>query len=856
MVDDFENYADLNGGATAATIREAADSPSTHAATLQTLVTDLADDSQQIRSTIEGDFQDATAINLNPATAAARRLTQSGLYAVGLLNSLADTVETFDTEVETLNTELHDNTYARWQAQNNTTSDNSEAGSGDDGDDAPELSYAEIKAEEKAKLQGRYDRAHTALETEADRVAGLFEGTPDLDDVKQLVLLGYIPLTMAGVWPDLELTDDERQQAVREMTPQEQAEYVQNTEDLPPGLADVISPEAQQILANDVAGDIKDKDIDGDTVRIMDLLKDQEPFAHGLYSQVSTEELAQAIKSVNDDAFPGGQVVNLNDPDKVEFYKDFLSAAGATFATYTKGTGDYAPPSDLTDRWFDAITTDDKGEGAALTMLIRAGGQSSSFEPDFLSDLTGRVYDWERDQDGAVWGPRNNNDVVNPFLTDLGDGTYDGKYVYGGDGLANLLGAMEHTPEAAHDFFDAGYPDGDTSEENSRLKYLLEDRTFSDERGSDNGNGLGAALESASVGSREDDPEWSARFTSEMFNTIAEKSGSGDGTFIGMDYPDDAWHIWPGMADNLGNIGASYSSDIYDIVAGSPAPGDTHLQIDSGDLDKVFGEIGRGNKDGIETLSAGIMLEGNERLQDAIDEWKAEHPGEAIDLESVTEGSLGEALRGRGGTNGEILGHIINTAITVDEHDQTLAETRAAYVSKALDITGGFIPGAGTVLGEGANELLKSGYDVAKSEGLDALKNAVASAPDATSGEYVRSERSSMSDALENNITSQLIRSGILTVGDGPHQIPESLTTAGPPETGPNGEQIETRVLNPDLYDSDGPDTIGEDDDYTDAERRQMLEDLYDWANGNSSSYVESITQPAQDGLDRELNKR
>lgn len=852
MVDDFEDYADLNGGATAVSIREAADSPSTHSTTMQALVDDLADDSTQVRANVEGDISDATTMNLNPASDAARRLTQSGLFAVGLLNSFADTVEKFDTDVETLNTELHDNTNARYQAQHNTPDEGGD-------DDSEDLTYAEIKQQEKAKLLDRYNTASTTLETEADRVAGLFEGSPDLSDVKALVLAGYIPLQYAGIWPSLNLTDEERQQAqlatVEQMTPEEQVEYVRNTDDIDPAIAAVIAPAAQQVLADDVAADLKNKNIDDDTVRLMNLFKDEQPFAHGLYSQVSTEEIAAAVKSVNDDAFPGGQVVNLNDPDKVEFYKDFLSAAGATFATYTKGTGDYAPPDNLTDTWFNAIKSDDTGESAALTMLIRAGGQSNSFEPDFLSDLTGRVYEWEKGQDGAVWGPRNDNDVVNPFLTDLGDGTYDGKYVYGADGLANLLGAMEHTPEAAHDFFDAGYPDGDTSEPNSRLKYLLEDRTFSEDRSSDNGNGFGIALEAASVGSREDDPEWSANFTSELFNRIADKSGTGDGHFIGIDYPDDKWHIWPGMADNLGNIGASYSSDIYDIVAGSPAPGDTHLQIDAGDLDKVFGEIGRGNKDGIETLSAGIMLEGNERLQDAIDEWQLAHPGEAIDLESVTEGSLGEALRGRGGTNGEILGHIINKAITVDEDDQSLAETRAAYVSKAMDIAGGFVPGAGTVLGEGANELLKSGYDVAKSEGLDLLKNAVASAPDATSGEYERSERSTLSDALENNITAQLIRSGILPVGDGPNQIPESLTVPGPTEEGPNGEEIQTRVLNPDLYDSDGTDTIGEEDDYTQAERDQMLEDLHAWANSNSSSYVESLTQPAQDGLDRELNK-
>src|SRR5688500_3507652 len=104
MVEDFDDYADLNGGATATTIREAADAPGTHATTMQALVDDLADDSQHIRGNIEGDIQDATTMNLKPSDTAARRLTQSGLFAVGLLNSFADTVETFDNEVEAINT--------------------------------------------------------------------------------------------------------------------------------------------------------------------------------------------------------------------------------------------------------------------------------------------------------------------------------------------------------------------------------------------------------------------------------------------------------------------------------------------------------------------------------------------------------------------------------------------------------------------------------------------------------------------------------------------------------------------------------------------------------------------------------
>lgn len=864
MVEDFEDYADLNGGATATTIRTAADSPSTHASTMQALVDDLSDDSQQVRGNVEGDIQDATEMNLHPATDAARRLTQSGLFAVGLLNSFADTVETFDTEVETINAELHDNTYARWQAQESTPKDNSEAGSSD-GDNS-DLSYAEIKAEEKAKLQGRYNQAHTTLENEADRVAGLFEGSPDLADVKALVLAGYIPLQYAGIWPNLELTDAEREQAqigtVREMSAEEQAEYVRNTEDIPAGIVGVLTPDAQEILANDVASDVKDKAVDSETVRILALLQEQAPFAHAFYSQVTPNQMTAAIEQLSSDAYPNGPIhagasstgADPLDQDGIDLYKNFLSAAGGTLATYSKGTDEYAPPADAGITWGNAIIDEDNSQNAgALSLLLREGGENHEFDGKFLSDVADTVYEYERDhEDDQPWGSRGSQ-VIDPDakIGNLDDNVWG---VRSFDAMANVLGAMKNSPDAAQMFFADGYPDGDTSKDNSRLEYLLTERTFSkdltDTRAGDEGDGLGLALEAAAAGNREhtlipgtDDyaDEWSANFTSEVFNTIADKSGSGNG--LG---PDEVWHIWPDMADSLGAIGASYSSDIYDIVGGAPKVGPAHLDIDLADMDKVFGEIGRGDKTGIEVLTAGIMLEGNDRLGEAIEKWKDDHPGQPIDLESVAGGSLGAALSGIGGTNGEVLGHIINKAITVDEHDQSLAETRAAYVSKAIDIAGGFIPGAGSVLGETANELLKSGYDVAKGQGLDLLKQAVGTAPDATSGDYVRDSRSTVGDALESSMLNQLIKSGVIPVGNGPHQVPPSLVTEGP-----NG----TQVLNPELFDADGPDTIGEEGDYTDAEKRAMQEDLNTWFHDYASAYGQSMTDDAQDGLDRELNR-
>jgi hypothetical protein len=832
-------YWEVTGDA----VRAAAEAPGSNADVIQSLAGELEGDEARAAGAIEGDIEAGVKANTTAARTTAQNLAAKGQYAVGLLKQFGADVDTFDSTVNQINIDYntrYHNTIFGLQHQ-------PEYDSGEE-----KIDYAGVAATIKADLMARYHKAEGVIDDAADTIASMFKQGPTDENVRELIRAGLIPLAAATLYPTLVLTADDKREAlkatIKGMTPAQQAQYVKDHPEIDKDTATVISPEAQTILANDVADDIKGNSVDAETVRIMSLLSTQQPFAHSLFSQVTPNDLSDVISKLGEDAFPIPANADAPDQDKIDLYKNFLTAAGTTFATYTKGEGEYAPPSDLVDTWYDSITENrNDGHAAALTLMIRAGGHETSYDTDFLADLTGKLYDWEKGHDGdPVWSPKDaRTPLVDPWATEAG-----GIRHFATDGLANMLGAMEKSPGAAQSFFQDGYPDGDTSKDNSRLQYLLTERTFSDSAYSDEGDGLGAALEAAAAGNREhtlipgtDDyaDEWSANFTSQVFNTIADKSGSGDG--FG---PDDVWHIWPDMADNLGAIGASYSSDIYDIVGGSPATGANHLDIDSGDLDKVFGEIGRGDKSGIEVLTAGIMLEGNDRLNDAVLGWQHDHPGEPIDLETVAGGPLGAALRGIGGTNGEVLGHIINNAITVDEHDKSLAETRAAYVSKAIDVAGGFIPGAGTVLGEGANELLKSGYDVAKSQGLDLLKGAVEGSSSATGGDYVRDSRSTVGDALESNIMNQLIKNDIIHVGNGPHDIPPSIVSDGP-----NG----TKVLNPDLYDADGPDKIGKDGEYTEAQKRQMQTDMNTWFHNYASGYAESITQDAQDGLDRELNK-
>ncbi|MER7559219.1 hypothetical protein ABTZ46_19905 [Nocardioides sp. NPDC126508] len=637
---------------------------------------------------------------------------------------------------------------------------------------------------------------------------------------------------------------------LRSMTPQEQADYLTEHPDLLKAMGPTLSPEIQELIADKAAGDFKDHDVDPKTVEVIAALSKEPAFAKRLFDQVPLGDLEETIQHINEEAYPGGQVSSRADDDDVKAYKDFLSATGAAYATYTKGTGEYAPPADLVDQWGKAIESGNDGEGAALTLLLRAGGQSESFDTDFIAPLTDRIYDWEKSQDGPVWSVRDPNHVVDPFLTtDDQFLSNDGGYSYASDGMANLLGAMKNSPHAAQDFFmsDDGGVDQD------KMKYLVTERTFSGDRYSDEGDGLGAALSAAAMGDKDheefgDHPgvyrdEWSAKFSSDLFHTIAEKSGTGD------DFgPDDVWHIWPGMTDDLGGVAASYAGDIYDTIdVGASEGGPANLSVSGSDLDKVLGEIGRGDKTGIETLNAAIVLEGNERTSEDIARWQEEHPGVPLTLDAATAAGLDTELAGRGERNGEVLGHILNKSVLVDMSDEEIAKQRAEYTSKAIDMASGFIPGAGTVLGEGASEGAKALYDLGKGEVIDQLKDQVAKAPDATSGEYIKEGRDSMPDQIRYNMVNQLINNGYLTDGQGNSTVPDSLLVEGP-----NG----TRVLNPTLYDADGIDGIGKKDEYTSAQQAQMRADWVDFTKHHpDANRLLGITAQGLDAFDRELNK-
>ena len=447
----FEYFQDIHGGVNGDTIRADAQDPGLKAGTIQALAGELEGDSQKVAGQLSGDITADVQANPKTASDTAKALAAKGHYAVGLIGSFAGMVDAFDSTVNDLN-----HRYKTDLASAMRYAGQAAAATEDKADDA-KVTEAGMGPAIKANLQPEYKAAVAKLDNDADSIASKFKQGATTANVRELIKAGLIPLSAAAFYPGLELTAAEKtsywRNTLGNMTSQQQIDWINaHKDELPPEAAEFVQPDVQEHFAEEVANDIKDPDdIDQDTVNLLTFLSNEQPFSHQLYTDVSPDEMSDAIRSLSSDAFPAQDQRPMHDRvENAQLYKGFLDAAGVAFATYTKGTGAYAPPSDLADTYFKAITDDDHpSNAAALTMLIRHGGEQTSIEENFIRDLTGRTYEWELSHDGdPVWGPRNDDEygIKDPTTVDTGDpdDPYD-DYVTGrnaADGLANLLDSL------------------------------------------------------------------------------------------------------------------------------------------------------------------------------------------------------------------------------------------------------------------------------------------------------------------------------------------------------------------------------------------------------------------------------
>ena len=324
--------------------------------------------------------------------------------------------------------------------------------------------------------------------------------------------------------------------------------------------------------------------------------------------------------------------------------------------------------------------------------MIKAGGHQAAFDDSFMSNLTGRVYEWERDQDGRVWGPRDTDGMWDPNHPPTMSQDYTNNENYTSTASARRMAwptssvAWSTRPDAAQDFFLGNY-DGSSQNLEERMDYLIggkDGRTWDSGDLSDDGDGLGLALQAATVG-EDTRTEDGTEIANEMFHNIAEYGGKHDGLLT------NEWHVGPNMTDSLGLIASGYSPDLYNILHNSPpgASGDAaldslpHLDIKPGELATFLGELGNSpDKTGMETLTTSMVAQCRNENLALLHDLKGPHT--LLNLE-------GSGFSGLQEVNGDVMGNLLNYGTSLWDDNDKAAQARAEMMSKAISIAGGFV---------------------------------------------------------------------------------------------------------------------------------------------------------------------
>jgi len=460
--------------------------------------------------------------------------------------------------------------------------------------------------------------------------------------------------------------------------------------------------------------------LDAKLIAEINKYKNDPYFAAGFANAASPTDLANVVLQASrqrDSITNYGPYDPKSLSDWQQAYGDLLDAVGSTVGTATNNTGTLALPDDYAKQWADTITVgstkpggDDRvyyGQAAAASLLLRYG----TFSTGFLDTVSSSVYDYERanGKHGQVWGPRSqiNDSYAGPYLP-------DGTHIT--DPLANIMQALGHNPQAAQDFFDVGGDgkktefeiNGQNVQVNDRLKYLVLDRTWSPDKGSDSGDGLGNALQAATTYFRDqsNNGRISATIASQTFALIGSYTGHGksDGGLFGIG-SHQGWKMWTGMRDSVANIVASYAPDLIRMEGGRtpaknpfdgswlangdednslfPPNGPIGAWLNDEFMKKVLGTLGE-DPNNLDIVTAGVTAAGKLTLTYGVQQALKNDPNAAVDIITAHENVPG--INGPAESLANTLSFVITNGYQGDRDNQEFQKKRAENLSKALGI--------------------------------------------------------------------------------------------------------------------------------------------------------------------------
>lgn len=563
---------------------------------------------------------------------------------------------------------------------------------------------------------------------------------------------------------------------------------------VPESMISTIPPEQAAQYGKDAAEKIKNGEPLDPT--LLQWLKDysHDPyFAASLAKNCSPEEISAYVQN----SYYARNNLSTSTPDyaakyqrMLDDYKALVTGLGETVGTATQSESpDLKLPGDYANRWADAITDSGGPQAAVLGEVLRHG----AYGEQFALTVATKVYDYERNDLPGRWADR------------VSGGTWqmsgaDGKTMPA-DPLSGVMAMLGSNASASQEFFTTGGDEkvkvnGQEVQVNSRLKYLVQDRTWAGNRLSDEGDGLGKALRAATIAFRNHDEtgKTSATLATQTLALIGEKTHEGtDGGFLGLG-ADDGWKMWTGMRDEVADIVADYVPDLYreyqdDAGAADPtgppwcndgtatgiggAPYGLNFSRDH--MKKILQTLGEQpeNIDKVTTSAFAynrvLMSAALRDISDPKIRWQ------------ILQGADYPPFTSAAKLGPDIVGTIINDAYEGKKSADEVAKARAEALKKFLEIASALpplkIPATGI---KTADEWITFGVDKTKGAALDQLSKG----PDKSAGSVYGGRDVATQDALRRDFMNILLQNGFYdpeVIAEGQKQFPGAVN---PPPDG------------------------------------------------------------------------
>ena len=622
----------------------------------------------------------------------------------------------------------------------------------------------------------------TAMNSAAADLRGVKSGLTGILSGVSLDTSPPQPLETAAVWVDGQVPGLRRRLALAQAIAASTPEFHGGAVKIDENDLSRLSPSEAQLKGAAAAAALKNAAGQPDPALIAQITANQnDPYYAAAFAKVlSPEELATIVKDASASwpgGFPGPTAKDAPGFDEwSQRYKKELAALGTLVGTATRNTSpDLALPSDYAQKWVDQLTADieqhgdsardsNQGNALALSYLLKFG----TYSTPFLDKVSTDAYNYEfAHRDDPVWAPKTGGEYGFPV-----DPLWDRNSIANLDVMTNILTGLSHNADAAQHFFTQGGEEtaevnGQKITANSRLEYLLLDRTWSSSATSDEGDALGDALRAASTVYRDRlaTGATSATIASQTMALLGAKTGEGahGGHWYMLGGGASAgWKMPVSLRSDVADILASYVPDLYRVYHGANRPSDGMppryltensqgvegdpfgMALDKTQLSKIMQTLGEDSHN-IDKITTSVLAYNQYQLNHLFGE--IDDPRTKV---AILEGKDWPPLTATMQMGPDVLHALLSDAYTGDGNQEKIDKANKDALNKFIDLAGS-LPVVNI-----ANKAGSWAFNAVKSQVLDQLTKG----PDATASKLWTDEANKQTDALTHNFQNVMLQNG------------------------------------------------------------------------------------------------